>query len=402
MSSVQAAVTLFEQQQYSAALDICTEIINEQGPSFEVNLLLARAFLLMTNWNNWKENNDAFYEAASNALKQASSVEEAVEADYQIRHSLKVWDAQNHRIMLERLSRNTSYQTWKDYLTYQQQSMMPIAFILLGLRGLEHVKNLYETSGLNKDQYYDMCEKRSVLDVFPWDEINETKFNIGCEYFSATVNAIEENKEASKEFLSVFGSEAIKRLSLADMIISSSVDEDTKDVQQLLQHLYMQANVKRYALDATLHPNGATISLICGNRFKEIDELKQVYKKIQKIDPSFSMPDNMPPINGIEPVSPANNASNASSGGCYVATAVYGSYDCPEVWTLRRFRDNTLARTWYGRTFIRTYYAISPTLVKWFGDTAWFKKMWRGKLDKMVEILQKQGVLSTPYTDTTW
>src|SRR5699024_12626084 len=24
-----------------------------------------------------------------------------------------------------------------------------------------------------------------------------------------------------------------------------------------------------------------------------------------------------------------------SSGGCYVATAVYGSYDCPEVWTLR-------------------------------------------------------------------
>lgn len=25
--------------------------------------------------------------------------------------------------------------------------------------------------------------------------------------------------------------------------------------------------------------------------------------------------------------------------GCYVATCVYGSYDCPEVWTLRRFRD---------------------------------------------------------------
>ena len=28
--------------------------------------------------------------------------------------------------------------------------------------------------------------------------------------------------------------------------------------------------------------------------------------------------------------------------GCYVATAVYGSYDCPEVWTLRRYRDDTL------------------------------------------------------------
>ena len=41
--------------------------------------------------------------------------------------------------------------------------------------------------------------------------------------------------------------------------------------------------------------------------------------------------------------------------GCYVATAVYGSYDCPQVWTLRRFRDHTLAASWYGRAFIRAY-----------------------------------------------
>lgn len=85
--------------------------------------------------------------------------------------------------------------------------------------------------------------------------------------------------------------------------------------------------------------------------------------------------------------------------GCYVATAVYGSYDCPEVWTLRRYRDYTLDRTWYGRMFIRTYYAVSPTLVKWFGDTDWFKKMWRGKLDHMVTKLNDQGFGNTPYND---
>ena len=47
------------------------------------------------------------------------------------------------------------------------------------------------------------------------------------------------------------------------------------------------------------------------------------------------------------------SSSGSSSGGCYVATAVYGSYDCPQVWTLRRYRDYTLAETWYGRAFIR-------------------------------------------------
>lgn len=88
--------------------------------------------------------------------------------------------------------------------------------------------------------------------------------------------------------------------------------------------------------------------------------------------------------------------------GCYVATCVYGSYDCPQVWTLRRFRDTKLASTWYGRVFIRTYYAISPTLVRWFGDTTWFKRFWQGKLDAMVDMLQRNGVASTPYQDKEW
>ncbi len=91
-----------------------------------------------------------------------------------------------------------------------------------------------------------------------------------------------------------------------------------------------------------------------------------------------------------------------ATGGCYVATAVYGSYDCPEVWTLRRYRDETLGSTWYGRLFIRLYYAISPTLVKWFGNTNWFKKMWKGKLDKMVKNLNDKGVENTPYEDKDW
>lgn len=85
--------------------------------------------------------------------------------------------------------------------------------------------------------------------------------------------------------------------------------------------------------------------------------------------------------------------------GCYIATCVYNSYDCPQVWTLRRFRDNTLAETWYGRFFIRVYYAISPILVKWFGKTEWFKNLWKPTLDRMVERLNDNGVEGTPYND---
>jgi len=95
-------------------------------------------------------------------------------------------------------------------------------------------------------------------------------------------------------------------------------------------------------------------------------------------------------------------APSKKTQGCYVATAVYGSYDCPQVWTLRRFRDDILANSWQGRTFIRLYYAVSPTLVELFGHRNWFKKLWRGRLDNMVEKLQQYGVESSPYCDREW
>ena len=89
----------------------------------------------------------------------------------------------------------------------------------------------------------------------------------------------------------------------------------------------------------------------------------------------------------------------ASNGGCYIATCVYGSYDCPPVWTLRRYRDNKLAKSYFGKIFIKFYYATSPTLVKWFGNTRWFKLLWKKYLDKMVSALREDGYEDTPYQD---
>ena len=86
-------------------------------------------------------------------------------------------------------------------------------------------------------------------------------------------------------------------------------------------------------------------------------------------------------------------------GGCYVATCVYGSYDCPEVWTLRRFRDTSLSASWLGRGFIRLYYAISPKIVELFGNKKWFNCVWKPVLNKLVCHLQKTGTDSSPYSD---
>ena len=87
------------------------------------------------------------------------------------------------------------------------------------------------------------------------------------------------------------------------------------------------------------------------------------------------------------------------TNGCYIASCVYGSYDCPQVWTLRRFRDYALDEKWYGKLFIKCYYAVSPTLVKWFGEQKWFKLFWKHYLDKLVCTLNAHGVEDTQYID---
>ena len=91
--------------------------------------------------------------------------------------------------------------------------------------------------------------------------------------------------------------------------------------------------------------------------------------------------------------------SQPKKQGCYVATCVYGSYDCPQVWTLRRYRDEYLSAHWYGRWFIKAYYAVSPTVVKHWGRVRWLRAAWRRTLDRKVEKLSESGYANTPYED---
>ena len=77
----------------------------------------------------------------------------------------------------------------------------------------------------------------------------------------------------------------------------------------------------------------------------------------------------------------------SSSSGCYIATSVYGSHDSPQVLKLRNYRDGVLSKSWHGRAIIRFYYAVSPAMVKWFGGTAWFKRLFRSWIEHFTERL---------------
>ncbi len=77
--------------------------------------------------------------------------------------------------------------------------------------------------------------------------------------------------------------------------------------------------------------------------------------------------------------------TDGGSSGCYIATAVYGSYYCDEVFALRRFRDDRLAKSVFGRAFIRLYYRISPFFARRLTCDSAVSKFIRKRLDWLIE-----------------
>ncbi|GGE89024.1 CFI-box-CTERM domain-containing protein [Mycetocola zhadangensis] len=84
----------------------------------------------------------------------------------------------------------------------------------------------------------------------------------------------------------------------------------------------------------------------------------------------------------------SQTSGNEAKGGCYIATAVYGSYDADPVLTLRRFRDERLSLSAAGRGFIHWYYVISPVLVRRFGHVDALHRSAKFLLDRIVRRLE--------------
>ena len=253
---------------------------------------------------------------------------------------------------------------------------------------------LVEKSNMSLDEATDRyLTKRPSLSNILFDE----SYTAGCRVFDQFTDFVEENKHCSVEYADEVIEKAWFWSSVAVTNLKPLVDASGWDEGKRSAAIKKTIDLCNYYLNALIYPNGKTVSLAFYPQYRELrlKDLEECYAMIQELDFYVpALPDRAPVNEGVQ--------NNSSSGGCYVATAVYGSYDCPQVWTLRRFRDNTLAETWWGRAFIRTYYAISPTLVKYFGKTEWFKKMCQGKLDLMVAKLQDNGVESTPYEDKQW
>jgi tetratricopeptide (TPR) repeat protein len=84
-----------------------------------------------------------------------------------------------------------------------------------------------------------------------------------------------------------------------------------------------------------------------------------------------------------------NNLKTNNTGGCFVATAVYGSYEAEEVRVLRQFRDLVLLRHKLTAWTVWFYYKVGPKLASVVSRSPRLRLNTKRILDRVVSLVDK-------------
>ncbi len=79
----------------------------------------------------------------------------------------------------------------------------------------------------------------------------------------------------------------------------------------------------------------------------------------------------------------------APSGGCFIATAAYGTPSAEQIDVLREFRDSVLLESIAGSLFVSLYYQLSPPVADFIAGNELLRTMVRELLiDPIVFVVQ--------------
>lgn len=397
LKSIEELHELYSQDFFFKVAEGCTDRITAGKTDKETYLLFAKSLLQLSTSITIEKNKESITQSFGNAASKASTVEEAFDVEYEALYEINDWEKVCIKNALSSLEKSPSFEKWDAFKHISVNASELKLLVNISIRNKPIIKGQADAQGLSLS---DFAKKHSKT---PDNNLSDQEryalvYDSACKLYNNTQVYHDENNRGSKEFVVETAKKSLCGFMVSINMLTYCTPEEGKDSKDIiLERLYMEDKVWRSMLDAVIYPNGGHCSILSGDRLEYLMKMNDLHKRISLLDPLFQ-PERLPNRTGIS----ISQSSTTTNEGCYIATAVYGSYDCPEVWTLRRFRDYTLAETWYGRAFIRTYYTISPTLVKWFGDTEWFKQMWKGKLDRMVQNLQNKGFENTPYKDKKW
>jgi hypothetical protein len=86
-------------------------------------------------------------------------------------------------------------------------------------------------------------------------------------------------------------------------------------------------------------------------------------------------------------VQPQVSGSSKTGGGCFIATAAFGSQSAPEIVAFYSLRDQMLVRSKSGRKLIQLYYFWSPTLAEVIKKSRFLRALVRATLRPISKLI---------------
>jgi len=93
-------------------------------------------------------------------------------------------------------------------------------------------------------------------------------------------------------------------------------------------------------------------------------------------------------INGFSHCDLTDNSNISLGGGCFIATAAYGSPLDQHIDTLRDFRDRYLLTNTPGRKLVALYYNYSPPIADFIADRDWLRTIVRALITPLVFMIE--------------
>jgi len=87
----------------------------------------------------------------------------------------------------------------------------------------------------------------------------------------------------------------------------------------------------------------------------------------------------------------AEHAPEEKRGGCFIATAAYGTVMVAEIDTLRDFRDRKLNLNILGKNMVRLYYAVSPPIANVIARSENMRALVRLNLKPIIHTLKSRN-----------
>jgi len=132
--------------------------------------------------------------------------------------------------------------------------------------------------------------------------------------------------------------------------------------------------------------NGTTVTIPGFNSSSEVALLVANTTNTDNHQASFSTNNSLTGVTEPPPATPSISGGS-SGGGCFIATAAYGSYLHPQVQQLRHFRDLYLLTNAPGRAFVALYYRHSPPLADFIARHTVLRSMVRLALTPFVMVV---------------